>query len=75
MENPTGTDETERKAVKIQSTKAYEDMKAHILKSRKFRGHPILNELAGQPVKEEPKTTQTEDKKEAKKTNGKKSKR
>jgi len=32
-----------------QSLKSYEDMKAHILKSRKFKGHEILKELQPQP--------------------------
>lgn len=31
--------------------KAYEDMKAHILKSKKFQGNPIISELT--EVKEE----------------------
>lgn len=52
---------------------AYKDMRDHILKSRKFRGHPIVTQLLAElkPVpKEEPK----EEVKETK-TDGKKSKR
>lgn len=30
-------------------TKAYENMKQHILSTRKFKGHPILEELTEKP--------------------------
>ena len=45
-----------------QSRLNYENMKAHILKSRKFRDHPILKEL------EQPKEKPKEDKKDVKKS-------
>ena len=44
--------------------KAYEDMKAHILNSRKFQGHPIVEELL------DVKPTKKETKKDGKKSKG-----
>ena len=35
------------------NNKAYEDMKSHILRSRKFKGHPILEELKPKVEKQE----------------------
>ena len=46
-ENPKGADSKAKADVKFQSGKNYEMMKAHILKSKKFKGHPIILELSG----------------------------
>ncbi len=45
----------EGKNAREQSQKNYEDMKAHILKSRKFRDHPIIAELSKSEVKKDGK--------------------
>jgi len=49
-ENPVNVDGAmlrgdDRKHAVQQSKKNYENMKAHILSSRKFKDHPILQEL------------------------------
>ena len=67
VENPKTADGRElsgeeRKNVIAQSKKNIEMMTKHILNSRKFRGHPIIEELTPKPKQE-------------KKENGKKSKR
>jgi len=38
-------DETQSSAVREQSKKNYENMKAHILSGKKYQGHPIIDEL------------------------------
>ena len=52
IETPPGNDSATRTYVKKQATKAYANMKAHILKCKKFIGHPILAELQPKPKKE-----------------------
>lgn len=71
-ENPLGVDGSplhgdERKHVIQQSQANYKNMKAHILSSRKFQGHPIIEELQDKPVKEK-KETKSEVKKDGKKS-------
>lgn len=78
-----GVDELERELIKKQNTKAYKDMRAHILspKSKKFRDHPIREELLAE-IEEEKKsgekevkeTPVKEEKKQEVKKSGKKSK-
>ena len=66
-ENPMGTDGNPlrgdmRKHAVEQSKRNVEMMKAHMLKSKKFRDHPILQEL--NPIIE----TKSEEKKDGKKS-------
>ena len=78
MTNPSGAESTEEQMIKVQSKKAYENMKNHILTARKFVGHPILDELREKPkeeVVETPKPKTQKAKKEDTKSNDKKSKR
>lgn len=52
IKDPSGGDKhmpgTQRSYIKKNSQKAYDDMKAHILKSKKFKDHPIIKELNGE---------------------------
>ena len=57
--NPPGIDAVWRGVAKRTAEEAYADMKAHILSSRKFKGHPILDEL-----KQKPKPKKEEEEKE-----------
>ena len=64
------------KALKIYKengmTKAYENMKQHILKAKKFQGHSLRSELLRE---EEPKVESEPEPQKEVKDNGKKSKR
>ena len=64
VKNPKGADSTEKAYAKRNSEKAYANMKQHILKSRKFVGHPILFQLGYKPV------VKPEEKKDGKKSKG-----
>ena len=72
-ENPVDTDGTpytgdKRKHAISQSKKNYEEMKKHILNSRKFKDHPILSELKEKV--EKPKVKLKEVKEDGKKPKG-----
>ena len=72
IDNPQGRDGNENKSIVSRSKVALADMKRHILKCRKFIGHPIVAELTKE-VKEDRKVEKkVESKKE--KEDGKKSK-
>jgi len=61
----------ERKAIMAQSKKNYEMMKKHILSSRKYKGHEIIEELLNEDKKEKAPVEEIKEEKQ----DGKKSKR